>query len=77
MEDRKVAEIVIITGYLGSGKTTLVQKLLKNEKYKLAVIQNEFSDEMGIESPVMVDKEGEVFDNFYELPNGCLCCSAK
>lgn len=33
--------------------------------------------EMGIESPLMVDSKGEIFDRFYELPNGCICCSAK
>jgi len=32
--------------------------------------------EMGIESPLMQDSKGLPFDKFYELPNGCLCCSA-
>jgi G3E family GTPase len=32
---------------------------------------------MGIESPLMQDSEGNPFDKFYELPNGCICCSAK
>jgi G3E family GTPase len=69
--------IILITGYLGSGKSTLIQHILKNSLYKVAVIQNEFTNEMGIESPMMLDKNGDVFDNFMELPNGCLCCSAK
>jgi len=33
--------------------------------------------EMGIESPLMQDSEGKPFDKFYELPNGCICCTAK
>jgi G3E family GTPase len=44
---------------------------------KIAVIQNEFTDEMGIEAPLMKDSQGDIFDKFYELPNGCICCSAK
>ena len=76
-KEEKVAQLIILTGYLGSGKTTLIQSILKQSTYKVAVIQNEFTQEMGIEAPVMVDEIGEVFDNFFELPNGCLCCSAK
>ena len=37
--------IILVCGYLGSGKSTLIQYILKNQnKYKVAVIQNEFSD---------------------------------
>ncbi|EGR34737.1 hypothetical protein IMG5_002700 [Ichthyophthirius multifiliis] len=32
---------------------------------------------MGIESPLMTDSQGKPFDKFYELPNGCICCTAK
>jgi G3E family GTPase len=32
---------------------------------------------MGIESPLILDEAGQVFDKIYEMPNGCLCCSAK
>lgn len=32
---------------------------------------------MGIESPLMQDSQGNPFDKFYELPNGCICCTAK
>ena len=32
---------------------------------------------MGIEAPLIQDSTGAVFDKFYELPNGCICCSAK
>ncbi len=41
----KVCGIILICGYLGSGKTTLIQHILKTQsKYKVAVIQNEYSD---------------------------------
>ena len=80
MEESEVkkAEIIILSGYLGSGKTTFITRVLQNKVgLRVAVIQNEFSKEMGIEAPVMVDQKGNLFDKFYELPNGCLCCSAK
>lgn len=32
---------------------------------------------MGIESPTMLNRDGEVFPEIYEMPNGCLCCSSK
>ena len=32
---------------------------------------------MGIESPAITDGNGNVFPEVYEMPNGCLCCSAK
>jgi G3E family GTPase len=42
----KVCSIVLVCGYLGAGKTTLIQYILKKQlKFKVAVIQNEFSDD--------------------------------
>jgi G3E family GTPase len=32
---------------------------------------------MGIEQPLIVDETGVPFSSFLELPNGCICCSAK
>jgi G3E family GTPase len=32
---------------------------------------------MGIEAPLMTDDKGEVLEDFYELPNGCICCTVK
>ncbi len=71
-------QMILLCGYLGSGKTTLIREVLSTQReYKVAVIQNEFSDEMGIESPLMRDSADKPFDKLYEMPNGCLCCSAK
>ncbi len=43
--NEKSCGIILICGYLGSGKTTLIQNILKNQtKYRVAVIQNEFTD---------------------------------
>ena len=44
-QNETVCGIILICGYLGAGKTTLVQHLLKHQnKYKVAVIQNEYSN---------------------------------
>jgi len=32
---------------------------------------------MGLESSLMKDSNGEEIEDFYEMPNGCLCCAAK
>lgn len=45
METTKKCSLILLCGYLGSGKTTLIQYILKTQNtYKVAVIQNEFSD---------------------------------
>lgn len=63
----------IISGFLGSGKTTLIKKILdfyKNEK--VVVIENEFG-EIGIDGSI-IQKDGL---DIIELQNGCICCSMK
>jgi G3E family GTPase len=70
--------VTVLTGALGAGKTTLLKSVLeKPHGYKVAVIQNEFSETMGMEAPLFTDDKGETIKDVYELPNGCLCCSAK
>jgi len=70
---------VVVAGFLGSGKTTLVESILKAPELhkKVAVIQNEFSANMGMESMLMKDADGNDIEDFYEMPNGCICCAAK
>ena len=78
MTDSKIPVTVII-GSLGSGKTTLLQHLLKtHHNFKILIVQNEFSEEMGIESPTFLGADGSLITDVYELPNGCrpvLLCS--
>jgi len=77
-EEQPKTPVTVLTGALGAGKTTLVKYILeKPHGYRVAVIQNEFSTEMGIEAPLITDANGNDFKDIYELPNGCLCCSAK
>lgn len=70
--------VTILSGALGAGKTTLLRYILeKPHGFRVAVIQNEFSEEMGIEGALFTDEKGEKFNDIVELANGCLCCSAK
>ncbi|KAG7390444.1 COBW domain-containing protein 1 [Phytophthora pseudosyringae] len=71
--------VTILSGFLGAGKTTLLQFILSADHGKrIAVIENEFGDEVGVESLVAKDGAGgDVMDGFYELSNGCVCCSVR
>ncbi|KAF0711176.1 hypothetical protein AaE_012258 [Aphanomyces astaci] len=71
--------VTILTGFLGAGKTTLLNYILtQNHGKRIAVIENEFGEEIGVESLIARDgAEGDTFADFYELSNGCICCSVR
>lgn len=61
----------ILTGFLGAGKTTYLNYLLKsNPKRKYAIIENEFGAE-SIDGDLIIQSENKIV----EMNNGCLCCS--
>lgn len=67
-----MTKINIISGFLGAGKTTLIQKLLKEafSGEKLVLIENEFG-EIGIDGGFLKDAGVEIT----EMNSGCICCS--
>ena len=75
----KTVPITLITGYLGSGKTTLINHILANAKnHKMAVIVNDLG-EVNIDAE-LIQKGGVVSsqdDNLVALQNGCICCTLK
>ncbi len=75
----KTVPITLITGYLGSGKTTLINHILKNSgNHKMAVIVNDLG-EVNIDAE-LIQKGGVVSskdDNLVSLQNGCICCTLK
>ena len=75
----KTIPITLLTGYLGSGKTTLINHILTNQnKYKIAVIVNDIGevniDASLIEQGGIVNKKD---DSLVALSNGCICCNLK
>lgn len=75
----KETPILLLTGYLGSGKTTLVNNILTNKKgIKFAVIVNDIG-EVNIDAD-LIQKGGIVGqkdDSLVALQNGCICCSLQ
>ncbi|KAG7191458.1 uncharacterized protein KQ657_003134 [Scheffersomyces spartinae] len=74
--DRKIP-ITIITGYLGSGKLTLLQHISQTSNKRLAIILNEFGDSSAIEKSVTIQNQSESVQEWLDLGNGCLCCTVK
>ena len=77
MTDLAKLPVTVITGFLGSGKTTLNRNLMQNPGGKrLAVIVNEFGD-VGVDGEIL--KSCAIPDcpaeNILELANGCICCT--
>lgn len=69
--------VTVVTGFLGSGKTTLIQHLITNANgKKLAVLVNEFGSE-GVDGEILktcADANCPE-ENIVELANGCICCT--
>jgi cobalamin biosynthesis protein CobW len=68
--------VTVVTGFLGSGKTTLIQHLITNaNRKKLAVLVNESGSE-GVDGEILkscADASCPA-ENIVELANGCICC---
>ena len=76
---KRTVPITLLTGYLGSGKTTLINHILTNQdKYKIAVIVNDIG-EVNIDAS-LIENGGivtEKDDSLVALSNGCICCNLK
>jgi G3E family GTPase len=69
----KRASVIIVTGFLGAGKTTLVNRILTGDHgHRIAVIVNEFG-EVGIDHHLLIASDQEVI----QMNNGCICCSVR
>jgi len=70
--DRNGVPVLVVPGFLGSGKTTLVRWLLEQAQatgVRMAVISNEFG-ELGIDQALLGDRQAA----YVELAGGCVCC---
>ncbi|MDR1351727.1 MAG: GTP-binding protein [Treponema sp.] len=67
-------KLEIVSGFLGAGKTTLINKLLREawQGEKTAVLENEFG-EIGVDGDLLAGRDLTV----KEITNGCICCTLK
>jgi cobalamin biosynthesis protein CobW len=77
MSDLTKIPVTVITGFLGSGKTTLIRHLMQNPQGKrLAILVNEFGT-VGVDGDILKSCADEncPVENIVELANGCICCT--
>lgn len=77
MADLNKIPVTVITGFLGSGKTTLIRHLMQNPQgRRLAVLVNEFGS-VGVDGEILKSCADENCpeENIVELANGCICCT--
>jgi cobalamin biosynthesis protein CobW len=69
--------VTIVTGFLGSGKTTLICGLLKKiPDRRLAILINEFG-EVSVDGTLLRAAGQDQAVEIHDLPNGCICCTIK
>ena len=66
--------VTVLTGFLGAGKTTLINRLLREAHgRRFAVIENEYG-ETNVDADLLVKDGGETI---VQLTNGCVCCTVR
>ncbi|MGI6257813.1 MAG: CobW family GTP-binding protein [Anaerovoracaceae bacterium] len=65
-------KILIISGFLGAGKTTFIKALRRHTKKEYVILENEYGD-VDIDTAVLERDNMKV----WELTEGCICCSVK
>jgi G3E family GTPase len=71
--DARKASVIIVTGFLGAGKTTLINRILTADHgRRIAVIVNEFGA-VGIDHHLLLSSDQEVV----QMNNGCVCCTVR
>ncbi|MCD6674587.1 MAG: GTP-binding protein [Burkholderiaceae bacterium] len=74
MAVRITTPVTIVTGFLGSGKTTLINRILRETHgHRIAVIENEYGA-IGVDAEFLVDSGAETV---IQLANGCVCCTVR
>ncbi len=73
MSPRAIIPVAIVTGFLGSGKTTLISRILRDPAFaRTAVIVNEFG-EIGLDHELIASSD----ETLLALTTGCLCCAVR
>jgi len=75
-EATNLTPITVVTGFLGAGKTTLVNYILKEQnEWKIAVLENEFG-EVSIDDGLVAESL-DAPEDLITMDNGCVCCSVR
>lgn len=75
-QSKDLTPITVVTGFLGAGKTTLVNYILKEQNdWKIAVLENEFG-EVAIDDG-LVEEALDAPEDIITMDNGCVCCSVR
>jgi len=76
--DPRVPGRFVLANLVDTHNTTLLNHILANSpNNRVAVINNEFGEEIGIESLIQDARSGQVVEEVFEFGNGCVCCSLK
>lgn len=67
-------KIILISGFLGAGKTRFIKELVKRTKKKFAIVENEFGSK-GIDGNELKQSPKSEEMKIWELTEGCICCS--
>ncbi len=69
-------KVLVVSGFLGAGKTTFIKELVNRTGRDIAVFENEYAAE-GVDKAILEEgiNNGEV--NIFEMEQGCICCSTK
>ena len=65
-------KILLVSGFLGAGKTTFIKELAKDINLEFVVLENEYAD-IGVDKDFLDEKNL----NVWEMSEGCICCSMK
>ena len=65
-------KILLVSGFLGAGKTTFIKEMSKNINLEFVVLENEYAD-IGVDKDFLDEKNLDV----WEMSEGCICCSMK
>ena len=77
MKKQTKKPVVLITGYLGSGKTMLLNNLLRQETHRVALIVNDMGS-INVDAEILKKEGANVAEcPMYELQNGCICCTLR
>ena len=73
MKSEDIMKILVVSGFLGAGKTTFIKEMAEKTGQDFVVMENEYG-EVGIDK-TLLDEGNDI--NIWELTEGCICCSMK